>query len=474
MPQKITLCILIASGRERADTPAVQSERLELLLGSIFNSRLDYYFPSDVRVIVSDDYSDNTKAQEDCSKVCAEFGVSYIVNQKWRGPCGNYNNAVRACETEIIAMLGDDQFVTPGWWEYMEYFISKNPDLRWGMLGWSVVFSEDLVRVGYFDNRREFYTKKDKLWLFNYNSLPKEAIENKWCNWDRPRFRGCCSGTAFVIRKSLWMRFGGFFEEIYQFDEDYGDNVWNLTNSFCIQVPTPPILHYGGACEWPREKGAGDIRWRKAWEIRPFVPTKFEDRGKRASEIIEETGDVIKEVNFKPLNYTPWRKKLVLDLGCGKNKRHPEAIGLDMVGKPESDADVICNLGFEKIPFPDSSCKLVLAHDFLEHIPHQIWINTREGIRRLSPSIQLFNEVYRVLEKDGIFETATPYFHTSAPNSEVFQDPTHTSVWTPETFNYFSNSYDDKHDLYGHKSNFKIIKQFKDGAHLHCWLQAIK
>jgi len=468
--RNITLCILCASGYERADTPALQAERLDLLLASIRTPRLGYSFPEDTRILVSDDFSHNKKGQKDCSDVCKKYGASYIINSKWTGPCGNYNYAVRNCSTEMIAMLGDDQFCTPGWWEYMIYFIEHNPELKWGMLGWSVVFVEDLIKVGFYDNRREFYKDKDRLLLYDFNSLPREAIDKKWCNWDKPRFRGCCSGTAFIIKKSLWSRFGGFFEELYQFDEDYGDNVWNITEYCCVQVPTPPIIHYGGACEWPPEKPPSDVRWRKAWEIRPFVPVKFEDRGKTAIGKMSERAD-LESVNFRPLIYAPYGKEgnIILDLGCGKNKRHKEAIGLDIVGKPTTDADIIWNGGFERIPFPDNSCRLVMAHDFIEHIPHVVWIENNGVPKRLQPTVFLFNEVYRVLRDGGLFEIGVPVEDTAR-----FQDPTHSSIWNYKTFDYFSNSYEGFKEVYSHKSNFKLIRREQDGQHLQVLLQAVK
>lgn len=477
MTLPITLCILIASGYERGDTPAPQSERLDLLLSSIRVAKMGFTTP-ECRILVCDDFSPNSKAQQDCSEVCKKYKVDYMVKPPpWRGPCGNYNFAVSQSHTEYIAMLGDDQFCTPGWWEYMTYFIESNPDLNWGMLGWSVIFVEDLVRAGHFRNKREFYTKRDILHTLTYEGLPRQAIIETWCNWDRPRLRGCSTGTAFIIKKSLWEKFGGFYEELYQFDEDYGDNVWNLTDSYCVQVPTPPIIHYGGACAWPPEKGPSDLRWRKAWEIRPHVPVKFEDRGIEAAKIIANLGrDVLEDVNFRPLIYSPHIPEgLVLDLGCGKNKRYPErSIGVDIVGKPTTDADIVVNLGFDRIPLPDSSCKTIMAHDILEHIPHVVWMNGRGVPERVTPTIFLFNEVYRLLRHDGIFEIAVPYFNNDAPNAEVFQDPTHVSVWTPKTFDYFANTYENFHEIYGHTSNFKIVKQFTEGAHLHCWLQAVK
>jgi predicted SAM-dependent methyltransferase len=269
----------------------------------------------------------------------------------------------------------------------------------------------------------------------------------------------------------LWKQFGGFYEELYQFDEDYGDNVWNLTDYYCIQVPTPPIIHYGGACNWPPEKGPSDERWRKGWETRPFVPVKFEERGRKAAEKINSIGDsALAGINFKPLVLERSDKKYhILDLGCGKNKRHPEAIGIDIVGKPVTDADIICNLGFDYLPFPNDSCSLVMAHDVLEHIPHTVWIMDRGVIKRLQPTVFLFNEVYRVLRNGGRFEMAVPVEDTAR-----FQDPTHASVWNYKTFDYFSNTYEGFKEAYGHTSNFKLIKREIDGQHLHVLLEAVK
>lgn len=474
MNQQITLCILIASGYERSDIPRMQHERLEFLLASIRESREGFDFHNSVRILVADDYSTNSWAQQKCSEVCAKYHVDYRVKPApWSGPCGNYNFAVSQCNTELIAMLGDDQFCTPGWWEYMMYFLDQNPELKWGMLGWSLIFVEDLVRAGYYQNKIEFYTQPDKMWIYNFNLLPREAIDNKWCNWDRPRFRGCCTGTAFIIRKSLWEKFGGFFEQIYQFDEDYGDNVWNVTDYCCVQVPTPPIIHFGGACAWPPEKGPADVRWRKGWELRPFVPTPFEERGKETARKGFKSNIPLEQTNFLPMMYQPIvGGNLVVDLGCGKNKRCKdlESIGVDIVGKPVTEADVICNLGFQHIPLPDNSCRLVMAHDLLEHIPHTVWAQDKGVMVRLQPTVQLFNEVYRILAPDGIFEMNTPAY----PHEGTFVDPTHSSVWTPTTYEYFANSYGGFKEAYGHRTNFKIVERRWDDIHYFVRMQAIK
>ena len=49
------------------------------------------------------------------------------------------------------------------------------------------------------------------------------------------------------------------------------------------------------------------------------------------------------------------------------------------------------------------------------------------------PFIDLMNEVYRVLKKDGLFVASTPAF----PSPKAFQDPTHVNYITRKTHEYF-------------------------------------
>jgi hypothetical protein len=288
---------MIASGWEREEIPAIQAQRLTLLLSSLRIGN-----DSKVKVIVCDDFSHNVEAQEDCREVCERFGVAYYVKPPpWKGPCGNYNYAVSLCESEIIAMLGDDQWCMRDWFDYMRYFIENNKELPWGMLGWCVVFAEDLVKTGFLKRKEDFYDRAFSLRMINFPSLVSLGGRN-WCSWGRPTLRAACSGTAFVIKKSLWERFGGFYEEIYQFDEDYGDNVWMTTELMCIQVPTPPLIHYGGACDWPPLHGASHDKWRRGWETRPLVPISFENRGKEAKKKIDGLPKgIIRNLKYLPM-----------------------------------------------------------------------------------------------------------------------------------------------------------------------------
>ena len=157
-----------------------------------------------------------------------------------------------------------------------------------------------------------------------------------------------------------------------------------------------------------------------------------------------------------------------LDLGCGTNIRTDagyESFGVDIVdvGLPNVK---VADLTFDKIPYPDNTFDLVTAYDFLEHIPMVVY----EGKNKRNAMIRLFDEIYRVLKHQGVFYSQTPLY----PHREVFQDPTHVSVWTTETVNYFSGDYFGFHDHYNHHSRFEKIESKEEGSHLVMRLKAIK
>ena len=160
-----------------------------------------------------------------------------------------------------------------------------------------------------------------------------------------------------------------------------------------------------------------------------------------------------------------------VDLGCGNVKRgQGEIIGIDM--SKDSVADIICNLGFEKIPLPDNYADLVIAHHFLEHLPFVVWYKEEEVWKRHLPVIFLFREIWRILKPDGLFEVTVPCY----PNRVCFQDPTHQSFWTDETLNYFVGDKYGLGKIYGIDFNFEKVAQnlLPDGWQLKFILKAKK
>jgi predicted SAM-dependent methyltransferase len=121
--------------------------------------------------------------------------------------------------------------------------------------------------------------------------------------------------------------------------------------------------------------------------------------------------------------------KMIVDLGCGKQKQGD--IGIDV--SPLSCADIICHLGFEPIPLENESVDKVYTSHFLEHLPQAVYYLEDGHWKCHTPVIYLFNEVYRILKPAGLFEIRVPKWDSQ----EMFQDPTHKSVWTHQSFQYF-------------------------------------
>lgn len=140
-----------------------------------------------------------------------------------------------------------------------------------------------------------------------------------------------------------------------------------------------------------------------------------------------------------------------VDLGCGYNKQGD--IGIDISTK--SSADIICNLGFDPIPLEDNSVDQVVAYHFIEHLPMCVHYKEKEEWKVHRPIIYLFNEVYRILKPGGTFEIRVPKWDYQ----EMFQDPTHLSVWTPNSFQYFhEDCFGGIPKLYDVTSRFKIVE----------------
>lgn len=145
-----------------------------------------------------------------------------------------------------------------------------------------------------------------------------------------------------------------------------------------------------------------------------------------------------------------------------------EAWAVDIIPHPEIPRMKQADLVIQPIPFDDNEFDLVTIYDGLEHLPFLIYYGM-QPIRR-EPVVELFNEIYRVLKPDGEFYSQTPVF----PNKMVWQDPTHASVWTEETFNYFSGDYYGFHEHYDFRFDFQKISQDEVNGHIYTTLKAIK
>ena len=134
----------------------------------------------------------------------------------------------------------------------------------------------------------------------------------------------------------------------------------------------------------------------------------------------------------------------ILQLGSGR-KKTPESLGfylfdpatgeryddtsevnwinLDML--PQTEPDLICELGVDPIALPDDSVDLVLAMHVLEHIG-------RQG--EIGPWFYFWQELYRVMKPNGVLTFECPYFSSTW----AWADPTHTRAISEMSFLYLN------------------------------------
>jgi O-antigen biosynthesis protein len=146
-----------------------------------------------------------------------------------------------------------------------------------------------------------------------------------------------------------------------------------------------------------------------------------------------------------------------LNLGCGYRKQK-NFINID--NRPDVEPDLVCDVT-QGLPFDDDSIDMVLANDFLEHIP-------------IGKTVEVIEEIYRVLKPGGTFESLTP----STDGRGAFQDPTHLSFWNQNSWLYFVN--DEYRALYGINAKFEgrvqdyVTNDALHIIHTHAVMKAVK
>ncbi len=144
-----------------------------------------------------------------------------------------------------------------------------------------------------------------------------------------------------------------------------------------------------------------------------------------------------------------------VELGCSWNKRMEPFpfIGLDAY--PYPCVDIVKDL--EKgIPFSDFSVDIIFASHFMEHV---------------KDLINLMEECYRVLKKDGILELICPWWESVYAHA----NPSHVRLIHEGLFGYWgaqSTEMDKK--AYSIKARFDILHNQKSGEGLFTTLRAKK
>lgn len=123
-----------------------------------------------------------------------------------------------------------------------------------------------------------------------------------------------------------------------------------------------------------------------------------------------------------------------LNVGCGKDIR-PEKegwINLDCIKLP--GVNIVHDIK-NRFPFLDNAFDYVLCQHVVEHVSFDY-------------KLDLITELWRITKEGGIIEIAVPTWN----DRNAWRDPTHKSVWEPQTFSYF---------IPGHWGNYYSPARFR-------------
>jgi ubiquinone/menaquinone biosynthesis C-methylase UbiE len=109
-----------------------------------------------------------------------------------------------------------------------------------------------------------------------------------------------------------------------------------------------------------------------------------------------------------------------LELGCGAAKRHPDAIGIDVLDS--NGVDVQGDVFEVLAALPSGSVDSVYSYHFMEHI---------ESLDRL------IQELARVLKHGAVMEVVVPHFS----NPYYYSDPTHKRQFGLYTWSYYAKQH---------------------------------
>lgn len=143
--------------------------------------------------------------------------------------------------------------------------------------------------------------------------------------------------------------------------------------------------------------------------------------------------------NFDVAEYLSSHANCSVELGCGPNKRHKNAIGIDSL---EFDGvDIVADVFTALAKFPSQSVDSVYSYHFVEHI---------------SDVSNLLAELARVVKPRGFVEFVAPHFS----NPYFYSDPTHRNFFGLYTFCYYTSGspFSRKVPTYGYKPEFRIEK----------------
>ena len=213
---------------------------------------LDALRAEDVPVIVVDNGSlDDTRAMAE------ERGARVLRNLRNEGYGRANNTGARAAQSEFLLICNPDVIVEKGAVAALLHAAGRYPDAG--------LFAPQIVEP----SGRVFFQPRSLLAPYLTNPSGRHALpDGEAC---APFFSGAC----FLVRRELFLRLGGFDENIFLFYED-DDLCRRIADSGAslVYVPQAIVRHGRGRSSGPKAGRIFKSRWHQAWS-RAYVSRKY-------------------------------------------------------------------------------------------------------------------------------------------------------------------------------------------------------
>jgi GT2 family glycosyltransferase len=199
---------------------------------------------------------DNASTDETVA-VAERLGAQVVRNRRNEGYGRANNVGVRSCDSEFVLVINPDCTIEPGAVDALVNAAAHYPDAG--------VFAPKIVEP----NGRVFFQPRSLLAPYLQNPRGQLVI---------PEGEACVpfvSGACFLIRRELFMRLGGFDENIFLFYED-DDLCRRVADSGAaiIYVPEAVARHGRGKSSGASGGVILKSRWHQAWS-RAYVSRKY-------------------------------------------------------------------------------------------------------------------------------------------------------------------------------------------------------
>jgi GT2 family glycosyltransferase len=219
-----------ASGSPRVTVAIPNWNGARFLASCLDSLRAQTFGDFDVVVV------DNGSTDESLDLVARDYPEVRLV--RWetnRGVAAAFNEGVRQCRGDLLALLNNDMELDPGWLEAMAAAMDADP--KAGAVAAKILFID----------RKTINSAGD---VYRRDGVPgnRGVHEIDRGQYDRPEYVFGASGGASLFRRRLFDEIGFFDERLVSYCEDV-DWAWRmqLAGYRCLYVPGAVAYHWGSA-----------------------------------------------------------------------------------------------------------------------------------------------------------------------------------------------------------------------------------